>query len=274
MTVASSIRLVRAVSPRTLVVVLSVASASALASSASAASPAAGAGSVVRVFAAASLTDVFSEVAALFEASHPGARVVSQFGGSSDLARQILAGAPADLFFSADERQMDRVADEGLVDRGSRRDLLENQLVVVEPKDTRARARTPQDLRLVDHVAMADPESVPAGVYARRYLEKAGLWSDLARKIVPTLDVRGALAAVASGNVEAGFVYRTDASIEPRVRVAFEIPRDEGLAIRYPVAILGQTRSEPAHALLRFLGTAEAGRVFERFGFVFLGERQ
>lgn len=232
----------------------------------------AGPASEVRIFAAASLTDALSEVIDRFEASRSDTRVVPQFGGSSDLARQILAGAPAALFFSADERQMNRVAESGLVDEATRRDLLSNQLVIVEPKTAGSPIRSPRDLRFLAHVAMADPEAVPAGVYARRYLEKVGLWKELAHKVVPTLDVRGALAAVASGNVEAGFVYRTDASIEPRVRVAYEVPRNQGPRILYPVAVLRQEKSEDAFALLRFLGTAEAGRVFEKYGFVFLGE--
>jgi molybdate transport system substrate-binding protein len=229
-----------------------------------------GSPSEVRIFAAASLTDALSEVATLFETSHPGTRVVPQFGGSSDLARQILAGAPADLFFSADESQMDRIASAGLVDDASRRDLLSNQLVIVEPRTARQPVRSPEDLRRVAHVAMADPEAVPAGVYARRYLEKRGIWNELQRKVGPTLDVRGALAAVASGNVEAGFVYRTDASIDSRVRIAYEVPRDEGPRILYPVALMRQRESETAAALLRYLATASAGRVFEKYGFVFL----
>jgi molybdate transport system substrate-binding protein len=234
--------------------------------------PASGATPDVRLFAASSLTDALSEIDALFEASHPGVHVVPQFGGSSDLARQILAGAPADLFFSADERQMDRVARAGLVDEASRRDLLSNQLVIIEARRSRTKLGVPADLLRVEHVAMADPEAVPAGVYARRYLETAGLWATLAAKVVPTLDVRGALAAVASGNVEAGLVYRTDASIEPRVRVVYEIPRDEGPEILYPVAVMRQASSESAIAFVRFLGAAEAGRIFEKFGFVFLTE--
>jgi molybdate transport system substrate-binding protein len=167
---------------------------------------------------------------------------------------------------------MDRVAEAGLVDESSRRDLLSNRLVIVESKTAGKPIRTPEDLRLLDRVAMADPEAVPAGVYARRYLEEAGLWRELAPKVIPTLDVRGALAAAASGNADAAFVYRTDAGIEPRVRVAYEVPRDQGPEILYPVALMRGVESDAARDFLRFLGTAESGRVFEKFGFVFLGE--
>jgi molybdate transport system substrate-binding protein len=226
--------------------------------------------STVRVFAAASLTDSLGEVIALFETSHPGVQVVPQFGASNDLARQILAGAPAHVFFSADERQMDRVAAAGWIEEGGRLDLLTNQLVMVEGRTGPSRIRGPQDLERVERIALGDPEAVPAGVYARRYLEQLGLWERLASRIVPTLDVRSALAAVASGNVDAGFVYRTDANLESRVRVAFEVPRDEGPRIVYPLA-LARGGSDEARALFRFLASPEARAVFERHGFGMVG---
>jgi molybdate transport system substrate-binding protein len=227
--------------------------------------------STVRVFAAASLTDSLGEIIDLFEASHEGVRVVPQFGASNDLARQILAGAPAHLFFSADERQMDRAMAGGSIEEGSRRDLLSNQLVVVEARAAGEPIRSPRDLERGLRIALADPEAVPAGVYARQYLEKLGLWDRVRARVVPTLDVRAALAAVASGNVDAGFVYRTDAILEPRVRVAFEVPRDEGPRIVYPLALV-RGGSEEARALFRFLVSPEAAAVFERYGFVVLRE--
>jgi len=227
--------------------------------------------STVRVFAAASLTDSLGEIIDLFEASHEGVRVVPQFGASNDLARQILAGAPAHLFFSADERQMDRAMAGGSIEEGSRRDLLSNQLVVVEARAAGEPIRSPRDLERGLRIALADPEAVPAGVYARQYLEKLGLWDRVRSRVVPTLDVRAALAAVASGNVDAGFVYRTDAILEPRVRVAFEVPRDEGPRIVYPLALV-RGGSEGARALFRFLVSPQATAVFERYGFVVLRE--
>ena len=229
-------------------------------------SPAAGR-ETVRIFAASSLTDALTEALDRFEASHPGIRVVPQYGASSDLARQILSGAPAHLFFSADERQMDRLAAGGGIEEGWRRDLLSNQLVVVEPRTSREPIRGPGDLEGSFRIALADPEAVPAGVYARQYLEGMGLWERLRSRVVPTLDVRAALAAVASGNVGAGFVYRTDAGLEPRVRVAYEVPRDEGPKIRYPLAVV-RGASEDARALFRFLDSTEARSIFERHGFV------
>ena len=227
--------------------------------------------STVRVFAAASLTDSLGEIIDLFEASHQGVRVVPQFGASNDLARQILAGAPAHLFFSADERQMDRAMAGGSIEEGSRQDLLSNHLVIVEARAAGEPIRSTRDLERGGRIALADPEAVPAGVYARQYLEKLGLWDRVRSRVVPTLDVRAALAAVASGNVDAGFVYRTDAILEPRVRVAFEVPRDEGPRIVYPLALV-RGANEGARALFRFLVSQEATEVFERYGFVVLRE--
>jgi molybdate transport system substrate-binding protein len=149
--------------------------------------------------------------------------------------------------------------------------LLSNHLVIVEARAAGEPIRSPRDLERGGRIALADPEAVPAGVYARQYLEKLGLWDRVRSRVVPTLDVRAALAAVASGNVDAGFVYRTDAILEPRVRVAFEVPRDEGPRIVYPLALV-RGGSEEARALFRFLVSPEAAAVFERYGFVVLGE--
>lgn len=223
----------------------------------------------VRIFAAASLTDAIAEAARRFEKAHPDIRVVPQFGGSSDLARQILAGAPADLFFSADERQVKRLTNGGDAPR-ERTNLLSNRLVVVRS----ARAESgkamafPADLTKLGRIAMADPYAVPAGVYTRLYLESKGLWSRVHPRVVPTLDVRGALAAVASGNVDAGVVYRTDAAIEPRVRVVYEVPENESPEIVYVLALLGPAARPEVQALYEFLRSPAALEIFEGYGFV------
>ena len=226
----------------------------------------------IRIFAAASLTDALSVVIADFEKAHPSSRVVPQFGGSSDLARQILAGAPADLFFSADRRQLDRVAREGFIinDDGARADVLSNELVVVCHRDQPDTVDEPKDLEALGRIAMADPEAVPAGVYARQYLESQGLWLRLRNKIVPTLDVRGAMAAVASGNIDAGFVYRTDAAIEDRVKIVYTVPRDEGPPIFYTLGIIEARQRQDVRTLYDYLRSEAAGEVFTGFGFGFL----
>src|SRR5262245_50972887 len=194
-------------------------------------------GATINVFASASLTDTLKEIAAAYE-KQSGDKVVFNFGASSFLARQIEEGAPADVFFSADEARMDALAKKGLIVTGTRKSRLSNSLVIVVPADDSRPIQSPSDLAeaRVQRLALADPKTVPAGIYAREFLEKAGLWTAVEKKVVPTDNVRAALAAVESGNVEAGIVYKTDARISRKVKVAYEVPVKEGPAISYPMA--------------------------------------
>ena len=165
----------------------------------------------VHVLAAASLSDALQAIAAPWQAA-TGNTIVLNLGASNDLARQIRAGAPADVFFSADEAQMDGLQRDGLVRAADRVDLLSNTLVVVVPVAGSRRISAPADLASVKRLALADPQAVPAGVYARRWLESLGLWARVEGQVIPTLNVRAALSAVESENAEAGIVYKTDAA--------------------------------------------------------------
>jgi molybdate transport system substrate-binding protein len=237
-----------------------------------AAASTAGAGEEVVVFAAASLADALREIAKAFEA-RTGNRVVLSFGGSNDLARQIRAGAPAEVFVSASAERMDEVQEAGFVRPADRVDLLSNRLVVVVPTDAKTAVATAEDLTRVRRLALGDPQAVPAGIYARQWLERRGLWERVRHRVVPTLDVRAALAAVESGNADAGIVYRTDAAISGRVRVALEVPVGEGPRIVYPVALLAAARGPAARAVYEHLQSRAAREVFERLGFEFLPAR-
>jgi molybdate transport system substrate-binding protein len=222
------------------------------------------------VYAAASLRDVLQELTPPCEKAIE-ARLVFNFGASNDLARQIDAASKADVFFSADEAWMDRVARAGLVDAASRRSLLSNRLVVVGASDSSLTIAAPSDLKSagVRRLALASPEAVPAGKYAKAWLEKAGAWAPVADRVVPFPDVRAALAAVESGGADAGIVYRTDAAISKRVKVLYEVPAAEGPRISYAVAaIQGRPRVVAARRLVTWLAGPEALPVFERFGFV------
>lgn len=230
----------------------------------------------VTVFAAASLTDALTEIEAAWEKAG-GEPVVLVFGASSTLARQIQEGAPADLFLSADEAKMDLLEKEGLVLKGTRRSVLSNTLVLVVPADSPLRIGSPKDLaahladKKVRAVALAQPESVPAGIYAREYLQRLGIWSQVAPKVIPTENVRFALAAVESGNVDVGVVYKTDAGISRKVRIAFEVPAAEGPKISYPFAVVAATKQpDAARRLLSFLATEPALAIFRRHGFLTL----
>ena len=223
----------------------------------------------VKVFAAASLTDSLRELAATYQ-KQTSVKITLNLGASSTLARQIEEGAPADIFFSADEAKMDRLENRGLLVRETRRSRLSNSLVLIVAAVDGAPVQSPQDLAkpAIKRIALGDPRAVPVGVYAREYLEKLGLWSAVSSKVVAVENVRAALAAVESGDADVGIVYKTDAIISNKVRVAFEVPVAEGPKIRYPMALLKDARAPDAAAkFLEFLASEEATRVFVKYGF-------
>ena len=227
----------------------------------------------VRVSAAVSLTDPLERLAGDFERD-TGTAVELNLAGSSTLAAQILAGAPVDLLVSADERQMDRVAAESLVDAGTRVVLLSNRLAVVLRADGPPAPHEPAELRepRFRRIAIGDPAGVPAGVYARAYLSSLGLWDALAPRMVPTRSVRAALAVVEAGDADAGIVYHTDALSSDEVAVAFEVPEDEGPAIAYPAAVLVDAPNPSGAArFLAYLRSTAARRVFGQAGFIVPG---
>ncbi len=226
-------------------------------------------GAPLTVHAAASLTDAMKEIAASYERSN-GGEVRLNFDASSILARQIEEGAPADVFLSADEAKMNDLEKKNLIAPGTRRSLLRNTLALVVPADSKVTLKTARDLLqpAIKKFAIAQPSSVPAGIYWKQYLVQLGLWDQLAAKSVPTQNVRAALAAVASGNVEAGLVYKTDALISREVRVACEIPAAEGPTDQ----LCGSRhcrlqRSRGCEEVLDYLQSEPARAVFRKFGF-------
>ncbi len=229
--------------------------------------PAAGA---VTVFAAASLADAMN--AAVQRYSGPGLPVRTSYAASSTLARQIENGAPADLFFSADEQWMDYLQQRALILPGSRVSLLGNELVLVAPAD---RAR-PVTLRkgfdvaglLGDgRLAVGDPANVPAGLYAKQALTWLGVWNAAERRLVRAENVRVALAYVERGEAPLGIVYATDAALARGVRVVGRFPSESHEPIHYPLAIVaGHDRSD-VRAFMAYLKSGEARKVFSSFGF-------
>ncbi len=226
----------------------------------------------VLVSAATSLADVMAPIARAYE-KRAGVRVVVNTGASNTLARQIGSGAGVDLFISADEAQMDAVRD--AIVPGTRVDLLSNQLAIAVPSD---RPRTLTSARELagpsfKRIAIGDPAAVPAGVYAKAYLEKLGVWKQVAGKVVPAASVRLALAAVENGAAEAAIVYRTDLGAARRASLALVIPLAEGPRIVYPAAVIRTGRSrEAATRLLAWLRDAEASAIFRTAGFVPIAE--
>ena len=221
------------------------------------------------VSAASSLTPVLEPLSAAFERSS-GVKVELNLASSSALAAQLVAGAPVDLFISADQVQMNRVAAEGLIRVASRVDLLANQLVVVAPLDTTVSVSSPEGLgELVGRIALADPVAVPAGVYARTYLESVGVWDQLQTRLIPTRNVRAALMTIEAGEAVAGIVYRTDMLSSDRVTEVFAVPIADGPDIRYPAAIT-TVSADPGltDRLLTYLRGPEAGARFQDAGFI------
>jgi molybdate transport system substrate-binding protein len=228
------------------------------------------AASEVKVFAAASLTDVLGEIARNFKA-RTGDEIKFNFAGSNVLARQILEGAPVDIFLSADEAEMDAVSKSGLIVEPSRHDLLSNSLVIVVPRDSSLKVLSVRDLASpsIKRLALGDPQMVPAGVYARALLQKDGIWSSVESKVIPAVNVRAALAAVSAGDADAGIVYKTDALISKGTKVAYQIPVADGPKIRYPVALAkGADDSMEARKFLEYLRSPEAASIFIQYGFV------
>jgi molybdate transport system substrate-binding protein len=221
------------------------------------------------VSAAASLTQALREVAPAFEAAHPGTQVRFNFGASGALLQQIARGAPVDVFASADAETMDRAQAQGLLRPGSRRDVAANALVVVVPAASRARIATLADLAQpsFNRIAIGLQASVPAGRYAHDALQAAGLWRAIEPRTIGTTNVRQALDYAARGEVDAAFVYATDAALRPgQVRIALEVPT--AAPIRYPAAALASAPNPAAaERFVEFLRTPPAQAVFARHGF-------
>ena len=226
----------------------------------------------ILVSAAASLTDVLKEIATGYQ-SKSKHTVKFNFGPSSGLARQIDEGAPADIFFSADLPQMDGLDKKGRLEPGTRKNLLSNQLVIIVPADSKLAISSPKDLLKADikRIALAEPSSVPVGVYSSKYLTDEGLWDQVKPKIVPVQDVRATLASVESGNVEAGFVYKTDAAVSKKVKIVYEVPIDKGPRITYPAAIVKESkRKDAARDFMNYVQSPVAKDAFKKYGFVVL----
>lgn len=226
----------------------------------------------VTVFAAASLTDSLRTIAADYQTER-GTKISFNFAASSFLARQIEEGAPADIFFSADEAKMDGLEKRGLILNDTRNSLLGNSLVIVVAADSTLQIKSPEDLLQpkVKQIALADPKAVPAGIYSKTFLAKLGLWDRLQPKVVPTANVRAALAAVESGNVEAGMVYSTDAGISKKIKIAYRVPGSAGPKISYPIAVVKSSEHrESAKQFLEYLRSPKASAIFIQYGFLIL----
>jgi len=230
----------------------------------------------VLVFAAASLANVLGDLDMAFTA-RTGIRVTSSLAASSMLAKQVEAGAPADVYFSADLQWMSYLQERGLLRPGSRHDVVGNSLVLIAPAASSLRVRIVPGFDLSrllrgGHLAVADPDSVPAGIYAREALQKLGAWDAVVPHLVRAENVRAALAYVARGDAPLGIVYRTDALVEKGVRVVGVFPADSHSPIVYPIA-LTRHAGGAAKRYLEFISSPEAQPAFRKWGFEPLAAR-
>jgi molybdate transport system substrate-binding protein len=223
------------------------------------------------VFAAASLQNVMKEIGADYTKA-TGVQIAFNFAGSSTLARQIVEGAPADLFISADTKWMDYAQAHGLVESASRVDLLTNHLALIAPKGSSLALKIAPGFPIAKalgdgRLAMADPDAVPAGLYGKAALIKLGVWPQVEGRIAKGDSVRAALVFVAKGEAPLGIVYDTDAKIDPGVRIVDLFPDDSHPPILYPAAVIVSPKSPEARAFLAYLKSPPARAVFARYGF-------
>lgn len=233
------------------------------------AAPGLGLAADLTVSAASSLSNAFREIAQGYQAQYPNARISLNFGASGALLQQMAKGAPVDVFASADQETMDLAEKQGLVAARDRRDFVRNALVLIAPADSALAIRRLEDLAQpgITRVAIGNPASVPVGRYTRLALEAAHLWPVVQAKAITTQNVRQSLDYVARGEVDAGFVYATDADLmKGKVRVALDVPLN--VAIRYPIArTAGSAQGQEASRFVGYVLSPAAQAILARYGF-------
>ena len=226
--------------------------------------------STLTVFAAASLTDAMGELQEIYEREHPDTRLEFSFGGSGALRTQIEEGAPADVFISAATDHMDALEKGGFVKEGTRSDLLENETVLIVPKDSVKAITSFDDLAKdeVDLIGVGESESVPAGKYAMEIFNNTGIYDAIKDKLNFGQDVRTVLAWTEEGAVDCGVVYATDAYTSDRVTIATKAPKGSVSRVIYPLCIIKESKNiSAAEGFTGFLESEEAAAVFEKYGF-------
>jgi len=228
-------------------------------------------GKEINLAAAASLKNVYDEkLIPMFEQKYPGVKVTPTYASSGDLQTQIENGLEADVFMSAANKQMNALAEKGLIDNSTNVQSLENKVVLIVPADSNSNISSFDDLKNVEgNIAIGDPESVPAGQYAQEVMNNTGIWSDVESKLSLGTDVTAVLNQVAEGSADCGIVYATDAKSNDKVKVVCEAPEDAlKTPVIYPVAVLKDSKdADAAKIFLEFLQSKEAQDVFVDYGF-------
>ncbi|MBQ6098347.1 MAG: molybdate ABC transporter substrate-binding protein [Methanobrevibacter sp.] len=228
-------------------------------------------GKEVNLAAAASLKNVYDEkLIPMFQEKYPGVKVTPTYASSGDLQSQIENGLETDVFMSAANKQMNKLVDEGYIDNTTNLQFLENKVVLIVPKDSTANISSFDDLKNVSgNIAIGDPESVPAGQYAKEVLTNLGIWDSVESKFSLGTDVTAVLNQVAQGSADCGIVYSTDAKSNDGVKVVCEAPEGSlNTSVIYPVAMIKDAKdADAAKAFMDFLQTKEAKDVFVEYGF-------
>ena len=228
----------------------------------------------INVLAAASLTDVLGELETSYEAAHPNIDLVISYAGSGALQTQIEEGAPADIFISAANKQMNALNDEGLMDSASIRDLLLNRVVLIVPNNSELGLTSFEDVLNdgVNIIGLGEVESVPAGKYAQQVFESLGIWEEVQERANFGTDVRTVLSWVEMGEADCGVVYATDAYTSDQVTIVAEAPEGSCDRVVYPAGIVaGSAVSAEAEEFLQYLSGADSAAVFESYGFTMAG---
>lgn len=225
----------------------------------------------LNISAAVSLKDALIEIQKNYQDKHPNIKILFNLGASGSLQKQIEQGAPTDIFISAAPKQMDELQKKQLIDQATRKNFVENKLVVVVSKDAKLKLEKYEDLTQggINKIALGETAVVPAGQYAKEVLQKLGIWDKVEDKLVFAKDVRTVLAYTETGNVEAGIVYKTDAVSSDKVKIAAIAPEGSHQPIVYPIAIIANTKKvKAAEDFVAYLFSPESKAVMEKHGFV------
>lgn len=225
----------------------------------------------LNVSAAVSLKDAMAEIQKHYQAKNPHSKLLFNLGASGSLQKQIEQGAPADIFISAAPKQMNELQEKKLINPATRKNFVENKLVVIVPKDSKLSLTKYEDLTQagVNKIALGETAVVPAGQYAKEVLQKLALWDKVQDKVVFAKDVRTVLAYTETGNVEAGIVYKTDAASSDKVKIVATAPEGSHQPILYPIAVVASTKqAKAAEDFVNYLFTPESKAILEKYGFV------
>lgn len=225
----------------------------------------------LNISAAVSLKDALTEIQTNYLKKAPNVKLIYNLGASGSLQKQIEQGAPADIFISAAPKQMNELEAKSLVNKTTRKNLVENKLVLIVPKDSKLSLNQYEDLQKVEvkQISIGETKVVPAGQYAEQVLKKIGVWDKIQSKIVFAKDVRTVLTYVETGNVDAGIVYKTDAASSRKIKITATAPEGSHEPIIYPVAVLAASKNQKAaEDFMAYMAGPEGKTVFEKYGFV------